>query len=990
MPTASGTNLNSMSSADLVSALNGGGSQGSTAANPFTNAIGTNESNNASDTAAIVNPASGARGSMQVMPKTAVDPGFGVTPSNGTPQDDARMGRDYYNALNARYGDPTTAAIAYNWGPGKTDKWLAAGADPSKLPAETLAYATNFNQNTGQGQGGGQSTPQAPQSASAQFDQFVKGLPNNGQGNDTDKNPIVAFGAGLGRGLQQTALGAQSLVGKGLTALGSDTVGPWLTKNAAQGDAQGAQDYSNAAGDTISGKVGQAIGGAAPAMMAGPEVLPQVLAGAEFGAGNAALNNQNILPGAVEGAGFGAAGSLLGQGVGALAAGAKPLITKALSAANGGEATAARGIGNAIGADDLESTIANLRNNSDQIIPGSNPTAAEAANNPAVARIQRQMQNTEEGQAAFPARQAENNDARMQAGQNAVGPSDSNSQMMGPGLDAQAEAFTRLQAQRVASGQAEVQPISDAQAQLMQTPAYQRAITAARQDAQNAGIDSFETQSQAVNQGLSDQIDNLAGTPDTLEGLRGARRAQAETDYAPLDGQMVNANTPQFADLEARPGFRQAYRDAAGLSSNLEGANAADPFVTVPGHRSFGVNSDGTLAFTEGPAQRFADAGMLQRARSSLSQMENAARSSGNADTALGYQRTREALDAILGDEAQVGSDVANTFRNARANYAANSVPIDQQQLLQTRLASAVNNLTGEVNPSTLNSTINGVARDQLKPGLRPADRITPDQLAELQNIGQQAREAGTNMRGLDARGQELIRQQLETAAQGGKPGAAAARDALNAKLAGESPSYAAMQEAAQTIAPQLASRQALADALAQWSRSGHNAVGDPVISLNNARQALNNPALTGIQSEYAANLLADLQRASTANASLGAAGSQTAANQSLGGGIIDLLSHKFANGAIGGAAATGHFGTAAMLAVGNKILTRASVNTEKAAIDLLLNPKKLANALEKYAKEPTDAQAFIAALKNKAARGGKAGAAAIQAYEAAQAQNQK
>jgi hypothetical protein len=36
------------------------------------------------------------------------------------------------------------AAIAYNWGPGNTDKWLVAGADPSKLPRETQKYSADM------------------------------------------------------------------------------------------------------------------------------------------------------------------------------------------------------------------------------------------------------------------------------------------------------------------------------------------------------------------------------------------------------------------------------------------------------------------------------------------------------------------------------------------------------------------------------------------------------------------------------------------------------------------------------------------------------------------------------------------------------------------------------------------------------------------------------------------------------------------------------
>jgi hypothetical protein len=87
----------------------------------------------------------GAQGEMQVMPGTSRDPGFGVTPArDGSPDELARVGRDYANTLLARYGDPKLAAIAYNMGPGATDKWLAAGADMSKLPKETQGYVKGF------------------------------------------------------------------------------------------------------------------------------------------------------------------------------------------------------------------------------------------------------------------------------------------------------------------------------------------------------------------------------------------------------------------------------------------------------------------------------------------------------------------------------------------------------------------------------------------------------------------------------------------------------------------------------------------------------------------------------------------------------------------------------------------------------------------------------------------------------------------------------
>jgi hypothetical protein len=94
----------------------------------------------------ITSPA-GAEGIMQVMPGTQRDPGYGVKPSNGTPEDDARVGRDYLAAMMRVYkGDPAKAWAAYNWGPGNLDAAIARHGDAwlSHAPPETRDYvATN-------------------------------------------------------------------------------------------------------------------------------------------------------------------------------------------------------------------------------------------------------------------------------------------------------------------------------------------------------------------------------------------------------------------------------------------------------------------------------------------------------------------------------------------------------------------------------------------------------------------------------------------------------------------------------------------------------------------------------------------------------------------------------------------------------------------------------------------------------------------------------
>ena len=85
----------------------------------------------------------GAMGEWQVMPETARDPGFGIRPWNGTPDDLARVGREYRRKMEARYGgDLAKMWAAYNAGPGRTDEAIQAHGSNwlSKMPLETRNY----------------------------------------------------------------------------------------------------------------------------------------------------------------------------------------------------------------------------------------------------------------------------------------------------------------------------------------------------------------------------------------------------------------------------------------------------------------------------------------------------------------------------------------------------------------------------------------------------------------------------------------------------------------------------------------------------------------------------------------------------------------------------------------------------------------------------------------------------------------------------------
>jgi soluble lytic murein transglycosylase-like protein len=107
----------------------------------------------------------GAVGLMQVRPKYALEPGFGAkdiftvarqmgrsvdhlpkTPDGAKrllfdPEVNRAYGTQYLKALKDRFdGNVEHALVAYNWGPNAASRWIADGADKSKLPEETRNY----------------------------------------------------------------------------------------------------------------------------------------------------------------------------------------------------------------------------------------------------------------------------------------------------------------------------------------------------------------------------------------------------------------------------------------------------------------------------------------------------------------------------------------------------------------------------------------------------------------------------------------------------------------------------------------------------------------------------------------------------------------------------------------------------------------------------------------------------------------------------------
>lgn len=106
----------------------------------------------------------GATGIMQLMPNTAMDPGYKVrnifevardqnVDFDGETEASAKelmrneevnksLGTEYLEAMLREYeGDTVRALVAYNWGPGKADEW---DGDIASLPNETQKYVKNI------------------------------------------------------------------------------------------------------------------------------------------------------------------------------------------------------------------------------------------------------------------------------------------------------------------------------------------------------------------------------------------------------------------------------------------------------------------------------------------------------------------------------------------------------------------------------------------------------------------------------------------------------------------------------------------------------------------------------------------------------------------------------------------------------------------------------------------------------------------------------
>ncbi len=254
---------------------------------------------------------------------------------------------------------------------------------------------------------------------------------------------ITSIGAGLGKGLGDVVLGAQRYVGKGLSAVGADTAGEWLVKDAEQGreklklentpykDAHpvlnGGAEFAGNVVATL--PVGGALAGVAKATRVVPASLVKALASSGMTTGVQAA--KGVLPalanagtralgGAVTGGvtaglidpGSAQSGAVIGallppalqvggklagtvgRSVQAAAApfyqrGQEAILGRALNAAAGGDGAAVAQRLNQASAPFVGPSQGAPRTMMGELVPGSLPTVGQAAQNPGIAALER-------------------------------------------------------------------------------------------------------------------------------------------------------------------------------------------------------------------------------------------------------------------------------------------------------------------------------------------------------------------------------------------------------------------------------------------------------------------------------------------------------------------------------------------------------------------------------------------------------------------------
>lgn len=833
------------------------------------------------------------------------------------------------------------------------------------------------------------------------------------------------------KGVGGVASGLLNIAAAGGRLVGANDFADQAVNARKQVEAQVERDTNH----SIAGKVAGVAGEALPYVAAGGASLPAAVAGgAVAGAVPAIAENKSGAEIARDAAVGGAAGAA-GLGVGKVAGKAvaslaeNPTIAKAIQKAQGwfgvspSAATATSAAGNATDAHVAADIARASGQTPDQLAtkletapapatPGYTPTAAELANDANVTTVQKASTNA--NPSTFANASADNDAAIANQLAQRGTPNNPGAPANPQAVEQAAETAAQRSDALAAQGQAEVQPVSTALAQKLQTPQFEAPVKLAQRMARDEGSTVFDDLQKARQADAANTLQQIIGTPEQLEAMKAARGAQAADDFLSTHVG-IPVDTPEMQSLLAKPAIKKAIAQAETTAQNQ-----GESSIFTNGGKSAVMTGSGA----QSPVKYVSGRGLVN-AKAALDDQISAAARAGENSQVRTLQGVKEQLLKVM-------DTAIPDYGKARANFASASGPIDAMQAVQQRLYSAIDPVSKEVDPGKLVSAINSIKAEQMKPGIRPADKVDPTTLDALTDLARHL-ENKNDLTGLSGEGQEYIRRALASSEKH-----AGAQAEFHKILDAQSPAYKELhgahaqqvgaiesQKASQTALAQaeeaiqnadspsglkaldkllpnmeaadrakaIALRQQRARELAmsEVSERNLNSRGETEFNRNAFRSTADkySPYMSSEDAKQFANVSDDLLRQTTSYAKTGKiSGSDTAQNQNavkrfgsnLGAALKDSAVQSLIAGGVG--TAFGPVGTMGGLAAGaitgalSRTITQkvSSITTENAA-KLLSNGKLLAAALRNY-ESLAARRAFIQGLAAKVGYVGGAAAA--------------
>lgn len=682
----------------------------------------------------VITSPKGAKGSMQVMDATNLDPGYGVRPAaDDSLEERARVGQDYLKAMISNYGgDLTKGLAAYNAGPGNVDRALAAAqqaGDPNWMqylpkPQETVPYVQKIVSNMGSQPGtldriaaavmpSAQASPIDKKLEADPLYQMLSGAASTDAGAPPEKlaaDPVwqmlnsptgTASESRSPDGVRRVetsgtapteaqkqhtgVLGAIEGLGAGVRKMG-------------QGIAQGFGDVPAGIGQAGMHQGQQILGGVDEllgtnlAAAAAPNVAAR---DAEVAAREAAY--QEATPGSIA-AGLGRLGGNIAFGMaGGPAAMAAPMMAGAQAGARA--LPMAPSVGRFLGAG-----------------VGS---GIQGAGYGAVAPVatgdydQQSLANTQAG-------------AMLGAVAPGVG------QMLGAGgryignnIRAAIAPFTEAGregiAQNIIAQAAKGGPMRGNGAQLVPgaTPTLAEVsgnpgIANLQRTMRDVNPVPFVQREEANALARSDALGALRGTTEDLLAAKASRDTQAATDYLKTHVGIPVANT-EYAALKRTPAFQSAFAQAEKMAQNAGGT-----IETKVANKTL-ANRGGSV----GKPQTYVSGVGLQRIKQALDDQIGSASQAGERGKAANILGVKDKLLSLMDREIP-------GYAEARGAYAAASRDIDAMQYLQgMNLTDAQGNIT----LARVQSALRGLEKAQQKPGMNLAKSVTQSQEDALKAI---------------------------------------------------------------------------------------------------------------------------------------------------------------------------------------------------------------------------------------------------------------